>query len=78
MALLEEPFFSAQIGLALATSAAGIDTPQLGHAYNCANDDRLFAAGLRCENEIKIIHYLRTTNSTGARSCVSPRNCAVS
>jgi hypothetical protein len=59
MALLEEPFFSAQVGLALAISAADIDTAQLGHAYNCANDDRVFAAGLRCENEIKIIHYLR-------------------
>jgi hypothetical protein len=59
MALLEEPFFSAQIGLALAISASGVNTMQLGHADNCANDDRVFATGLGSENDIRIIHYLR-------------------
>ena len=51
--------FSDQAGLALAIAAAGVATLPLGHAHNCANDDRVFTTGLDSEDEIKVIHYLR-------------------
>ena len=41
--------FSDQAGLALAIAAAGLATLPLGHAYNCANDDRVFTTGLDSE-----------------------------
>jgi hypothetical protein len=57
--ILDEPFFAAQIGLTLTLAAAGITSVPLGHGYNCANDDRVFGAGLSSEDDIRIIHYLR-------------------
>jgi hypothetical protein len=63
IALLGDHFswfgFSDQAGLALAIAAAGVATLPLGHAYNCANDDRVFTTGLDSEDEIRVIHYLR-------------------
>jgi hypothetical protein len=59
LGLLDEPFFAAQVGLTLAAAAAQIPTLLLDHAYNCANDEHVFSTGLRSEEDIKIIHYLR-------------------
>ncbi|WP_269933108.1 hypothetical protein [Aminobacter sp. HY435] len=52
--------FQAQIGLSLAIAASGTNVIQLGHAYNCANDDLVLANGLGDLDEVKVIHYLRT------------------
>lgn len=57
--LLDQPFFAAQVGLTFALLAAEIDPLFLGHAYNCANDDLVWATGLSSIKDIKIIHYLR-------------------
>jgi len=53
------PGFQSQIGLTLAIAAAGLDVLPLGHAYNCANDDLVFAHGLGDIAQAKVLHYLR-------------------
>ncbi len=51
--------YQGQVGLALSMVRSGARIVQLGHGMNCANDDRVFKAGLEREEDIRAIHFLR-------------------
>jgi hypothetical protein len=50
---------AAQIALSLAILRSGIDVLDLGHEYNCANDDHLLRHALVCPEDLRVVHYLR-------------------
>ncbi|QSX77452.1 hypothetical protein [Agrilutibacter solisilvae] len=51
--------FAAQVALTLAMAETGVDVVELGHEYNCANDDRLLAHAWVQPEDVRVIHYLR-------------------
>lgn len=51
--------FAAQVALTLALTAVRADVIQLGHEFNCANDDVLTSHGLVAIDDVRVIHYLR-------------------
>jgi hypothetical protein len=54
-----DPFYAAQIGLAVAVAKADVEVLALGPEYNCPNSDEMRAHGLGSLADVRVIHYLR-------------------
>jgi hypothetical protein len=59
LAAVGREFFANQIALSLAIAHRGIEAVPLGLEYNCPNEDKVLAHGVRHEQDVRAMHFLR-------------------
>ncbi|MYM56258.1 hypothetical protein [Thalassovita mangrovi] len=57
--LRKREIFAAQIAMSVLIAEHGIDYLPLDPSYNCTNKDEMFRAGLKSEQDIRVLHYQR-------------------
>ncbi len=68
---IDNPFFAAQIGLAIAIAKTGAEILPLGPRYNCPNSDEMLTPGFRPQ-DIAVIHFLRDAEFDRRKFLVDP------
>ena len=53
-------YFSIQVAISLAVAHRGLKVLELGLDYNCPNEDKVFDHGIGSEDDVRVMHFLRT------------------
>ncbi len=65
-------YFSIQTAISLAIANRGLEVVQLGLEYNCPNEDKVFDHGVLREEDVRVMHFLRTTGLDRHRFLTDP------
>ena len=60
LAEMGRDYFSIQTAISLAIANRGLEVLSLGLEYNCPNEDKVFDFGVQREEDVRVMHFLRT------------------